>query len=356
MYRCAADAPAAEQTDCGDAFGLCDICAGNCVGDEDDYSDYQGAFRCLVEGAGDVAFIKHTTIDDYIDSSWAAGKEKNDFRLLCPTAAGMQCAMPDDYIDCNLARVPAHAAGVNPAVVSAETRDAIRAAFEVANKNAEFKNMFLTDGNNSGNLVFKSGTEMIIPVTEGTVSFMAAAYDAYEALSEIEDIEPTPCAPEQVRWCAIEGKEEGGETELQRCESMATLMNGIQAGVEFSCVEEESDNACIAALAAGTADIVTLDGGDIFDAHKSFGFETVVGETYGYEVGASYFALAVVNADECGSMIGSLADLAGKRYGTPDTYWQGGEKCTEHEINCVCAAHATQDTVRQQDGECQWVP
>jgi len=77
MCRCAADAPAAEQTDCGDAFGLCVICAGNCVGDEDEYSDYQGAFRCLGEGAGAVAFIQHPPIAAYTSPAWAAATQRD---------------------------------------------------------------------------------------------------------------------------------------------------------------------------------------------------------------------------------------------------------------------------------------
>ena len=57
-----------------------------------------------------------------------------------------------------------------------------------------------------------------------------------------------------------------------------------------------------------------LDTGDIFDAHKLFEFETVIAETYGDVFGASYYAVAVVNSDECNAEgIYSFADLEGKR-------------------------------------------
>lgn len=51
---------------------LCSLCGGNvdgkdksskCNGDAtESYSGYTGAFRCLVEGGGDVAFVKHVTV------------------------------------------------------------------------------------------------------------------------------------------------------------------------------------------------------------------------------------------------------------------------------------------------------
>ncbi|KAJ8034057.1 Melanotransferrin [Holothuria leucospilota] len=56
---------------------LCNLCIGagdeNCArNDHEPYYDYSGAFRCLAEGAGDVAFIKYVIVDDY------AGDNKPD--------------------------------------------------------------------------------------------------------------------------------------------------------------------------------------------------------------------------------------------------------------------------------------
>ena len=62
----------------------------------------------------------------------------------------------------------------------------------------------------------------------------------------------------------------------------------------------------------------------MFEAYKMFNFTAVLGENYSEEpcevlgdseCGASYFAVAVVKADECMSgMISSFEDLAGKTY------------------------------------------
>ena len=48
---------------------LCQLCIGKVPGgkctDSDPYAGYEGAFRCLLE-VGDVAFLKHTTVDELI--------------------------------------------------------------------------------------------------------------------------------------------------------------------------------------------------------------------------------------------------------------------------------------------------
>jgi len=62
---------------------LCTICANDDCSANSDYYDYSGAFRCLHDGAGEVAFVKHTTVLDYAadgskPAAWAT-KDSSEF-------------------------------------------------------------------------------------------------------------------------------------------------------------------------------------------------------------------------------------------------------------------------------------
>lgn len=50
---------------------LCALCIGKVPGGKcthrDPYAGFEGAFRCLLE-AGDIAFLKHTTVSEMINS------------------------------------------------------------------------------------------------------------------------------------------------------------------------------------------------------------------------------------------------------------------------------------------------
>ncbi|XP_039693491.1 lactotransferrin [Pteropus medius] len=73
---------------------LCALCIGNDLGQDkcasnsnERYFGYNGAFRCLAENAGDVAFVKDTTVLDNTNGksteAWAKDLNLEDFELLC---------------------------------------------------------------------------------------------------------------------------------------------------------------------------------------------------------------------------------------------------------------------------------
>lgn len=98
---------------------LCSLCGGDvdkhdgsskCNFDQSEsYSGYTGAFRCLVQAGGDVAFVKHVTVPGNTDGKnteeWAKNLKSQDYELLCPNGGR---APVTDFEKCHLAHAPPH--------------------------------------------------------------------------------------------------------------------------------------------------------------------------------------------------------------------------------------------------------
>ncbi|CAG9858189.1 unnamed protein product [Phyllotreta striolata] len=94
---------------------MCDLCHGPsfryCRRDaSEDYYGHTGAFRCLVEGGGDVAFVKHTTVTENTGGKkrewWTRDNLNDDYELLCPDGTRAEI---NEYVKCNLGKVKANA-------------------------------------------------------------------------------------------------------------------------------------------------------------------------------------------------------------------------------------------------------
>ena len=84
-----------------DDMRLCHVCSSRTCSKELRYRGYKGAFRCLVEDAGEVAFLTHTTVSEWTDGKssepWAAGLKSKDYRLLCPDGSQVEV---QNYAQC----------------------------------------------------------------------------------------------------------------------------------------------------------------------------------------------------------------------------------------------------------------
>ena len=90
----------------------------------DPYYGYSGAFRCMTEGAGDVAFAKATSFEDHCDgNNWCLNR--SDYRMLQPA----------------FGEVPSHPIMVNSERADEEKVDAITNAFLALNINLEGQNI-----------------------------------------------------------------------------------------------------------------------------------------------------------------------------------------------------------------------
>ena len=127
------------QEDYWEYSHLCDLCHGSageyCQRNHmEDYFGHTGAFRCLgkkkkfrailysrltckisVEGGGNVAFVKHTTVTENCDGKrkewWARNQLTSDYELLCRDGTR---APARDYKDCYLGKVKANAIVTSP--------------------------------------------------------------------------------------------------------------------------------------------------------------------------------------------------------------------------------------------------
>ncbi|XP_077412466.1 serotransferrin-like [Vanacampus margaritifer] len=103
---------------------------------------------------------------------------------------------------------------------------------------------------------------------------------------------------EHVRWCVI------SDNEHQKCLDLAAK------ALVFTCVRKLDSLGCITAIHEGTADAITLDGGDFYTAGlENYKLHPIIAEDYGANSDSSYYAVAVVKKD---SGFG-IRDMKGKR-------------------------------------------
>lgn len=239
---------------------LCQNCKGSkdskCKRSHDEpYYDYSGAFNCLAEGAGDVAFVKHTTVP---------ADQKQNYKLLCKDGTKKNI---DEYKSCYLARVPAHAVMVRSQPVDDAKNEIIwkflsRAQERFGQSSTESFKLFKS-GAKQKDLMFKDSTQKLVHLPSGMdyQNYLGPGYiTAMKAIRK----ESSVSAGRKIRWCAI------GEAEKKKCDEWFWAVN---------CVLGTSAEDCIQQIMFGTADAITLDGGQIYLAEKC-GLVAVMSEYY----------------------------------------------------------------------------
>ena len=137
---CAPDALDVQFNPTGDnPTSACELCKGKigstfCT-NQDPYAGYIGAMHCLIDGGGDVAFVKHTTLNELISLNKSINA--NDFELLCPNVYGSPYNTPgfnvsvypyptapiSEFMQCNWGVVPGRAVLTSSRKALAQRRD-----------------------------------------------------------------------------------------------------------------------------------------------------------------------------------------------------------------------------------------
>jgi len=161
---------------------LCEACAGDCSA-KDNYADYEGAVRCVLAGAGEVGFTKHSSAIEVA----AASPGGADLRLLCPASSGGGCKPLSEYASCSTSRVPAHAIVASTAFAASpaagDARDALLDA--AASQPAFLKS--LTELGGVKNAVFKKGTEGLVVVDGGAENYFGSALKKYQGIDNLAE-------------------------------------------------------------------------------------------------------------------------------------------------------------------------
>uniref|UniRef100_A0A8C8JH54 Serotransferrin n=1 Tax=Oncorhynchus tshawytscha TaxID=74940 RepID=A0A8C8JH54_ONCTS len=249
---------------------LCQLCMGDCSRSHNEpYYDYSGAFQCLKDGAGEVAFIKHLTVP-----------EKASYELLCKDNTR---APIDSYKTCHLARVPAHA------VVSRKDTKLANHIYSklMALKHYEYDhgyhldfNLFSSDGYAAKNLMFKDSTQNLVQLPMTTDSFL---YLGAEYMSTIRSL-TKGATSRAIKWCAV------GHNEKVKCDAW-TINSFTDGDSRIECQDAPTVDECIKKIMRKEADAIAVDGGEVFTAGKC-GLVPVMVEQYDEEA-SSYFAVAV---------------------------------------------------------------
>ncbi|XP_070829853.1 serotransferrin-like [Chaetodon trifascialis] len=255
---------------------LCELCKGDCSRThKEPYYDYAGAFQCLVEDAGEVAFVKHLTVPD---------SEKASYELLCKDNTR---APIDSYKTCHLARVPAHA------VVTRKDPQLAELIWTSLSSVQGF-DLFSSDAYAPAkNLMFKDSAVKLVRLPPSTDSFL---YLGAEYMSIVRSLkrEQTPATTSTaIRWCAV------GHAETGKCDTWSiNSMEGDNTVIE--CQSAPTVEDCLKKIMRKEADAMAVDGGQVYTAGKC-GLVPAMVEQYDEAQcsvpgasASSYYAVAVV--------------------------------------------------------------
>uniref|UniRef100_A0A8C9TYZ7 Serotransferrin n=1 Tax=Scleropages formosus TaxID=113540 RepID=A0A8C9TYZ7_SCLFO len=244
---------------------LCQLCKGDCSrSHREPYYDYDGAFQCLKDGAGDVAFVKHLTVPP---------SEKAGYELLCKDGTRKDI---DEYKSCHLARVPAHA------VVSRKEPELASRIWDSLQAAQGFP-LFSSEGYGAKNLMFKDSTVRLVQLPKTTDSFL---YLGAEYMSTIRSLKKGAFSSKAIKWCAV------SRVETVKCDTWS--IHSVDTGVaKIECQQAPTVDECIKKIMRKEADAMAVDGGEVYSAGKC-GLVPAMVEQYDEAVASSYYAVAVV--------------------------------------------------------------
>lgn len=263
---------------------LCQLCPGCGCSSLQPYFGYTGAFKCLKDGGGDVAFVKHTTIFEVLPNQ----ADRDQYELLCPDNTRKPV---DQYEQCYLARIPSHAV-VARSVDGKE--DLIWEILKVAQEHfgkGTSKEFQLFSSPLEKDLLFKNSAIGLIRVPSRMDYKLYLGHNYVTAIRNVREgtCPESPSTTSPVKWCAL------SHHERLKCDEWS-----VNSGGQIECESAETTEDCIDKIVNGEADAMTMDGGYAYIAGQC-GLVPVLAESYDhtdckYRPEEGYYAVAVVKA------------------------------------------------------------
>ncbi|XP_066049390.1 melanotransferrin isoform X1 [Chamaea fasciata] len=290
---------------------LCQLCRGDSEGQhkcepnsQEQYYGYSGAFRCLAENDGEVAFVKHSTVPEYTDGrsplSWARGLRSRDFQLLCRDG---RRADVTEWRSCHLARVPARAVVVRP-----DTDGTV--LFRLLNQGQQRFNgvgakfqMFDSAAYGAQNLLFRDATTELVAIT--AQNYQAWLGDEYLRALQALNCNPSTM-PENLNWCVVSTEE------IWKCGEMAVAFRKKNLKPAIQCISAKTKEECMELIQKKESDAVVLGGADIYTAGRTYGLVPAAGESYSANDSSNaYYAVVLVKRNPSNAF--TISDLRGKK-------------------------------------------
>jgi ABC-type phosphate/phosphonate transport system substrate-binding protein len=223
------------------------------------YYSYSGAVKCLSEGAGDVAFVKDSTVPSYCGNDDASTNEA-------------WCLPESDYILLpSYGNAPSHPVMYNPATSDAATMTLVQDAL-VAMKDTPEGLSILTDVLNTPAISSTNASQHLASYGNliEDVPGISAYYDTKFTIND--SVEPTIS---NIR-IAFEMKDDY-ENPAENPQVLADFI-AEQTGVTVTLYPVTSEGAIIEALRFGNADIAFMDGGAAWVGWKEYGLAAMAAD------------------------------------------------------------------------------
>nr|AEX63635.1 serum transferrin [Bostrychus sinensis]AEX63636.1 serum transferrin [Bostrychus sinensis] len=259
---------------------LCQLCKGDCSKSAtNEYLGNAGAFKCLAEGAGQVAFLNPTAIP---------ASESSNYEILCQDNTRTSF---DNYKTCNLGRGPAHA------VVTRKDKDLAEFIWTSLTTVRGF-DLFSSANYGGKNLMFSDSTLRLQQVPPDTDSFLFLGAEFMSKIHSLVKELPQTLSTPAIKWCAV------GHAEIAKCD----LWNGnsYSPDTDTSAIECQSAptvEECFKKIMRQEADAIAVDGGQVYTAGKC-GLVPAMAEQYDEAkcssagvAASSYYAVAVILKD-----------------------------------------------------------